>query len=213
MATSTSKPPNPTPLRYSSYSTQNCPAARQVKAIPLETTPRGLEGRTAASVRSARRLTGESRGRPGCTPGFSLCRSLNRPSTRRKSTYGACLFDAMKPHTNRIRIAPKVAPIKPVLCPSWYQPTARPMKVMANAPAIPKSVVRIKPWGSYLSPGVMSLAKTPATKPSRLGDVCPLVRRLALALRADTGQNRGVCGNAKGLSTSHGRLTEQRSEL
>ena len=41
-----------------------------------------------------------------------------------RSTQGVCLLAAMKPHTNRMRIAPKVAPINPVRCPSWYQPTA-----------------------------------------------------------------------------------------
>src|SRR6516225_10909173 len=39
---------------------------------------------------------------------------------------------------------------------------------MTNAPAIPKSVVRMKPWGSCLSPGVKNLAKTPAIKPIKI---------------------------------------------
>ena len=43
------------------------------------------------------------------------------PTSKRQ---GTCLLDAMKPHTNRIRTAPKVAPINPVVCPSWYQPRA-----------------------------------------------------------------------------------------
>ena len=33
---------------------------------------------------------------------------------------------------------------------------------MTNAPAIPRRVVRMKPCGSCVSPGVINLAKTPA---------------------------------------------------
>ena len=39
---------------------------------------------------------------------FQIIRALGE-----RSTQGVCLLDAMTPHTNRIRIAPKVAPIHP----------------------------------------------------------------------------------------------------
>ena len=48
--------------------------------------------------------------------------------------------------TNRTTSAPIVAPMRPAPWSSRYQPTVWPMNVAMNAPAMPSTVVRMKPW-------------------------------------------------------------------
>src|ERR1700722_8519662 len=66
--------------------------------------------------------------------------------------------------TNRTTMAPITAPISPPPSSRPYQPTAWPMNVATNAPAIPSRVVRIKPAGLF-GPGASMRAIMPATKP------------------------------------------------
>jgi len=40
--------------------------------------------------------------------------------------------------------------------------------VATKAPTMPRAVVRMKPWGSCVLPGVTNLAITPAIKPIRM---------------------------------------------
>ena len=70
-------------------------------------------------------------------------------------------------------IAPTVAPIRPAPSPALYQPRACPKKLATNAPTMPRIVVKMKPLGS-LSPGVMSFARMPATKPIRIVHRIPI---------------------------------------
>jgi hypothetical protein len=69
-------------------------------------------------------------------------------------------------HTNSTTSAPIVAPIKPALWSSRYQPTVWPMNVAMNAPAMPSTVVRMKPLESF-GPGESIRAISPAMKPIR----------------------------------------------
>src|SRR5690242_19901827 len=56
---------------------------------------------------------------------------------------------------------------------------------MTNAPAIPRRVVRMKPCGSWVSPGVINLAKTPATKPIT---IVQRIHIMSASLDSDTDQ-------------------------
>ena len=61
-------------------------------------------------------------------------------------------------------IAPTVAPIRPAPWSSRYQPMVWLMKVATKAPAMPSSVVRMKPLGSF-GPGERKRAMMPAMNP------------------------------------------------
>src|SRR5580693_8155570 len=75
---------------------------------------------------------------------------------------------------NSTTIAPTVAAMKPAPWSARYQPTAWPMKVATNAPAMPSAVVRRKPAG-LLGPGASSRAMTPATKPTNTIHRIPMI--------------------------------------
>src|SRR5215470_18265250 len=65
---------------------------------------------------------------------------------------------------NSTMSAPTVAAIKPAPWSIRYQPMVWPMKVARKAPAIPSTVVRMKPLGLF-GPGESSRAMIPATNP------------------------------------------------
>lgn len=60
-------------------------------------------------------------------------------------------------------IAPTIEKMNPADCPSWYQPTARPIQPARSAPAMPSSMVMMIPPGSF--PGIINLAIAPTIKP------------------------------------------------
>src|SRR3954471_2542714 len=76
-------------------------------------------------------------------------------------------------------MAPTTAPIRPAPSPGRYQPSACPRNVATKAPTIPRMVVRMNPVGS-LSPGMMNLAMTPATKPMMMVQRIPIRKFLSV---------------------------------
>ena len=68
---------------------------------------------------------------------------------------------------NSTTTAPTVAAMKPAPWSARYQPTAWPMKVARNAPAMPSTMVRMKPAG-LLGPRDSSRARMPATNPTMM---------------------------------------------
>ena len=88
-------------------------------------------------------------------------------------------------------MAPTTDPISPAPSPARYQPKACPTHVATKAPMMPSTVVRMKPDGS-LSPGMISYAITPATKPMMIVQMIPMAD--CLLLRQRVARWDGCCG-------------------
>ena len=80
--------------------------------------------------------------------------------------------------------APTVAAMKPAPWSARYQPIVWPMKVARKAPAMPSTVVRMKPVGVF-GPGDSQRAIRPATKPMTMIQMMPL---MTFALRTGRGR-------------------------
>ena len=64
--------------------------------------------------------------------------------------------------------------MKPAPWSARYQPIVWPMKVARKAPAMPSTVVRMKPVGVF-GPGDSQRAIRPATKPTKMIQMMPLM--------------------------------------
>jgi hypothetical protein len=88
---------------------------------------------------------------------------LHTAKRKRKARTVACTADSS-------RLLEDVASVANLAQAPWssrYQPTVWPMKVATNAPAIPSTVVSMKPFGSF-GPGETNRAIRPAMKPIKI---------------------------------------------
>src|SRR5215472_13206541 len=112
-----------------------------------------------------------------------LAKSVASSDQRNRARHVRSNRGAMNPHTNRIIIAPTIAPMNPAPWPALYHPIAWPRYVATKAPTIPSTVVQINPVGSYLFPGYRNFAITPAT-PIMIVQMIPIATSLMFALPA-----------------------------
>ena len=78
-------------------------------------------------------------------------RAVRRPAYSQRRAPGSDIArdDTKRCQTNSTTTAPTTAPIRPAPWSGRYQPIAWPIKVAMKAPAMPSSVVRMKPAGLF----------------------------------------------------------------
>src|SRR5262245_12643891 len=109
--------------------------------------------------------------------------------------------------------APMIEAMKPPLCPSAYQPRARPTKPARTDPPMPSSIVTITPPGSR--PGMSSLAIAPATKPIMIIQINDIEPSLSFVNKISD-DNASLSGTAARLpdvqDTEPRRVADEASE-
>src|SRR2546423_11272518 len=95
---------------------------------------------------------------------FEKLTARTPPAQLLLSTYTVCLLNSRYIH--RRKIDPTSAIMNPAESVGPYQPRLRPRKPPRTAPAMPKSIVTMKPPGSR--PGITSFANAPTIKPKKI---------------------------------------------